>query len=103
MITHLEVVYEMNKRGIELLPVDLYKSESAKFTVEGNAIRPPFSSVSGVGVNAAQSIAEVCKNTVFTSIEDFEAKTKANSAVVRALRDIGCLDRLPESAQLSLF
>jgi DNA polymerase-3 subunit alpha (Gram-positive type) len=103
MVTHLEVVYEMNKRGIELLPVDLYRSDSVKFMVEGNAIRPPFSSVSGVGINAAQSIAEVCKNTVFTSIEDFETKTKANSAVVRALREIGCLDELPESSQLSLF
>ncbi len=99
----LEVVYEMNLRGIELLPIDIYKSEAVKFTIEGNAIRPPFSSIPGVGANAAIQIADACKEGMFNSIEDFIARTKANSAVVTLLREQGCLDMLPESNQITLF
>ena len=38
IITILEVVYEMNLRGISLLPVDLYKSDATKFLLEDGAI-----------------------------------------------------------------
>ncbi|MBR0025973.1 MAG: PolC-type DNA polymerase III, partial [Clostridia bacterium] len=99
----LEVVYEMNMRGIELLPVDLYKSQATRFTIEGNAIRPPFSSVAGVGDNAAIAIAEECAKGPFLSVEEFQQRTRANSAVVTALREAGCFDGMAESNQVSLF
>ncbi len=58
IITILEVVYEMNLRGIELLPVDLYKSDATHFLIEADAIRPPFNAIPSVGDNAAISMAE---------------------------------------------
>jgi len=104
LLTILEVVYEMNLRGIELLPVDIYKSQATRFLIEGNAIRPPFSAVSGVGDNAAISIAEACQSGErFLSIEDFQAKTKANSAVITALEEAGCFEGMGKTNQLSLF
>ena len=103
LLVILEVVYEMNLRGIELLPVDLMKSKAKRFTIEGNAIRPPFSSVAGVGENAAIGIEEAQSGGPFGSVEDFRARTKANSAVVNALRELGCLDGMPETNQLTLF
>ena len=103
LLTILEVVYEMNKRGIELLPIDLYKSKATEFVIEGDKIRPPFSAIAGVGGNAAIGIAEGAKGGEYTSIENFQARTGANSAVVKALSELGCLDGMPETDQLSLF
>lgn len=103
LITILEVVYEMNLRGIELLPVDIYKSQGTKFVIENGAIRPPFNAVPGVGDNAANAIAESRGDSPFRSMEDFAARTGANSGVVAALEGCGCFEKLPKTDQISLF
>ena len=103
LITILEVVYEMNLRGIRLLPVDIYKSHATKFLIEPEGIRPPFNAIAGVGDNAAISMAENRGNTPFLSIEDFQARTGANSGVIAALENCGCFAGLPKSNQISLF
>lgn len=99
----LEVVFEMNKRGIELLPVDIYKSDAKRFLVENGAIRPPFSSIAGVGANAAELIEKGRAGGAYTSLEDFRIRTKVNSAAFKTLASMGCLDGIPESNQISLF
>lgn len=99
----LEIVYEMNLRGIELLPVDIYKSRAKKFVIEGNCIRPPFNAIAGLGDNAALQIENGAKGGTFISREDFVKRTKANSAIMDKLDKLGCLDGLPESNQISLF
>jgi len=103
LLTILEVVYEMNKRGMELLPIDLYKSRASEFVIEDGRLRPPFSAIAGVGANAAEGIAAGAKGGPYTSIENFQARTGANVAVVKALAELGCLEGLPETDQLSLF
>lgn len=103
LLTILEVVFEMNKRGIELLPVDLYKSKASQFIIEDGKIRPPFSSVAGVGANAAIGIAEGAKGGEYTSIENFQARTGANSAVIKALAEAGCLNGLPRRISSACF
>lgn len=103
VVTILEVVYEMNLRGIELLPVDIYKSEALRFTVENGAIRPPFNAVPGLGGNAALSIAEKRGGGRFSSIEDFAKVTGANTGVISALEASGCFLDLPKKNQISLF
>ena len=101
--TILEVVYEMNLRGIELLPVDIYKSDATKFLVEGNALRPPFNAIPGVGDTAAIGMAQNRGTERFVSIEDFQTRTGANSAVVGAMEQCGCFAGLPKTNQISLF
>ncbi len=101
--TILEVVYEMNLRGVELLPVDIYRSGATKFAIESGGIRPPFNAVPGVGDTAAIALAENRGETRFLSIEDFQKRTGANSGVVAALEKCGCLDKLPRTNQISLF
>lgn len=103
IITILEVVYEMNMRGIELLPVDLYKSDATKFLVENGAVRPPFNAIPGVGSNAAISLAENRAKHVFHTVEEFRTITKANSGVVAAMEKCGCFAGMEKSAQISLF
>ena len=103
LITILEVVYEMNKRGIKLLPVDIYKSQGTKFVIEDGAIRPPFNAIPGVGDTAALAIAEKRGTEPFRSIEEFAARTGSNSGVISALEGCGCFDGLPKSDQISLF
>ncbi|MEL7607936.1 MAG: PolC-type DNA polymerase III [Bacillota bacterium] len=99
----LEVVYEMNLRGIELLPVDLYRSHATRFLIEDGAIRPPLSSIAGVGENAAVAISEEAQFGPFRSMEDLRVRAKANSAVMGALEQMGCLEGLAATNQVSMF
>ncbi len=103
IVTILEVVYEMNLRGIELLPVDLYRSDATKFLIEDGAIRPPFNAIPGVGTNAAVSLVENRAGKVFHTVEEFRVATKANSGVVAALEKCGCFAGMEKTAQISLF
>ena len=99
----LQIMNEMLCRGIEVLPVDVYKSDSKRFLIEDGKIRLPFCSLSGIGEAAAESLAETGKTTEYLSIEDMIQKTKANKAVIDILRNCGALDGIPESSQMSLF
>ena len=102
-VPNLQIMNEMLCRGIEVLPVDIYKSDSKRFLIEDGKIRLPFCSLSGIGEAAAESLSEVGKTTEYMSIEDMIQKTKVNKSVIEILRDCGCLEGMPESSQMSLF
>ena len=100
----LQIINEMLARGIQLLPVDLYKSHSSRFAVEDGKIRLPFSSLGGVGDAAAVSLVEARQTGGdYISIDDLQARSKVSSAVIDTLREAGALSGLPESSQISLF
>ncbi len=103
LLTTLELCYEMYKRNIKFLPVDLYKSEAVKFTIEGDNIRIPLSGLTGVGENAAKAIVEIRDDGEFISKEDLRIRSKATKTVVEALTNHGAMEGLPETNQLSLF
>ncbi len=98
-----QIVNEMLARGIEVLPVDIYKSEAKKFMVEDGKIRLPFSSLNGIGEAAANSLAEGKDKGDYISIDDIQTRTKVSKSVIETLRDAGALAGLPESSQMSLF
>ncbi len=102
-VPNLQIMNEMLCRGIEVLPVDIYKSDSKRFLIEDGKIRLPFCSLSGIGEAAAESLSEIGKTTEYMSIEDMIQKTKVNKAVIEILRECGCLEGMPESSQMSLF
>ncbi len=104
MYPGLQVVNEMMARGIQLLPVDIYKSEATTYTIEDGKIRMPFAALSGVGDNAAIALADARKDGAsFVSVDDYAAKAGASSAVIDALRQVGAFRGLPETRQISLF
>jgi DNA polymerase-3 subunit alpha (Gram-positive type) len=101
--TCLELVLEMNMRGIRFLPVDLYRSEVNRFTIEDGSIRCPFTSLSGLGENAAQPILEARKQGPFLSVEDLRRRARVGSATLDLLRAHGALEGMSETSQISMF
>ncbi len=104
LLTTLEVVYEFYLRGLEFLPIDLYKSHATKFLIEDGKLRPPFVAISGLGESAAWDIVEGRKNKQFLSVEEFSAACpKVSKTHIQMLRDGGAFGDLPDSNQVSLF
>ena len=102
--TILELVYEMNLRGIPMLNVDIYKSAATRFLIEGDAIRPPFNAIPGVGGNAAEEIVARRRiGAVYPTVEDFARETGANTGIVASLEQLGCFEGMPKKKQMSLF
>ena len=101
--TCLELVLEMNMRGIRFLPVDLYRSDVSSFLMEDGNIRCPFTSLSGLGANAAIPIVEARKQGEFLSVEDLRQRGKAGAGTIEMLRAHGALEGLSETSQISMF
>lgn len=99
----LQIVNEMMARGVEILPIDIYKSKARTFAVEDGKIRMPFCALSGVGESAAISLEEGCKDGDYLSIEELQMKTKASKTIIEQLKECGATGNLPESAQMSFF
>ena len=99
----LELVIEMYERGINFLPIDLYKSHATKFIMEEDGIRPPLNSIPGLGTVAAQSIDEAKKDGKFMSIDDLKIRGKIGKSVIELLDKFGCLKGMTQSNQMSLF
>ena len=104
MYPTLQVVNEMMARGVEFLPIDIYKSAALSYEIEDGKIRMPFGALSGVGDNAAIALAKAREATSeFVSIDDFAQKAGASSSTIEALRQVGAFGSLPETRQMSLF
>lgn len=101
----LQIVIEMLCRGIEFLPVDLYKSDWRVYKIEDGKIRLPFTAIDGIGENAAKQIVAAVNdgNGDFISCDDLMARAGIGQSVVDALRNVGALGDLPSSNQISLF
>ncbi|MFV0635892.1 PolC-type DNA polymerase III [Mitsuokella sp. WILCCON 0060] len=99
----LQLAWEMFLRGFTCEYVDLYRSDSTKFIIDGNALLPPIASLAGMGQKAAQGIVEARKEGSFTSIEDLRRRSGISKTNVEILRNHGCLDGMSESDQIALF
>lgn len=103
--TILEIVLEMYERNIEFLPIDIYSSDAKKFLIENGKIRPPLSSIPGLGEVAAINIQKASEqeNGKFMSIDDLAIKAKIGKAMIESLEKFGCLKGMNKSNQISLF
>lgn len=101
----LQIVIEMLARGIEFLPVDIYKSDARIYKIEDGKIRLPFGAVDGIGENAAVSLAKAREDGGgdFLSYDDLMARAGVGKSVCEALKNAGALGDMPESNQISLF
>ena len=102
-IRDMKIVQEFYARGFDFLPIDLYKSEAVKFTIVGNKLLPPFSSIDGMGGIAAEALALAAKDGPFISKDDIAGRAKVSRSTLDVMGELGLLGDLPESNQLSIF
>lgn len=99
-----QIVIEMLARGIEFLPVDIYKSDSRIYRIEDGKIRLPFGAIDGIGENAAKAIAKARdEGGEFMSYDDLMARAGIGRSVVETLKEAGALGDMQEQNQISFF
>ncbi len=104
LLTTLEVVYEFYLRGLEFLPIDLYKSDATKFLIEDGKLRPPFVAISGLGESAALDLVKGREGKQFLSVEEVAvACPKVSKTHIQMLKDAGAFGDMAETNQISLF
>lgn len=99
----LEVVYEMFGRGYEFLEPSLYNSQAIRFTVEDGKVLVPLCGLPNVGGTLGKSIEAARCERAFSTIEDFQNRTKANKTAMESFRKQRIFADLPESDQISFF
>ncbi len=103
--TSLQVINEMMARGVEVLPIDIYKSTANRYVIEDGKIRLPFSAIAGCGGAAAQGLEDARNDGggEFISVEDLQLRSGVSKSIITALEEGGALEALPKTTQLSFF
>ncbi len=99
----MRLVEEMYERGIEFMPIDIFKVKSRDFQVIGDKIMPALTSIDGMGEKAADQIVEAAKDGPFLSKDDFRQRTKCPQTVIDKMSAMGLLGDIPDSNQISIF
>ena len=100
----LKVVQEFYARGFEFMKIDLYQSDARIFRItDDKRLLPPFTTIEGMGLGAAESLAVAAKDGPFISRDDIRQRGKVSQTVVSAMAELGILGDLPESNQLTIF
>ncbi|HPD87919.1 MAG TPA: PolC-type DNA polymerase III [Oscillospiraceae bacterium] len=102
-LTTLQIINEMLARGIECLPVDLYRSDAVKYVPEDGKLRLPFTALKGLGETAARSLQVGGAKGPYLSEDDIMARNSVGSGVMDILRAAGVLNGLPKTTQMNLF
>jgi DNA polymerase-3 subunit alpha (Gram-positive type) len=102
-LTVLEIIIEFYARGFKFYPINLYKSDAKNFIIAEGGLIPPFNSLQGLGLTAAQGIVDGrASGGEFTTIEDFKQRTGLGSTLVELLKENNVLKGIPETNQLTL-
>ena len=99
----LQVLVEALCRGIEFLPVDLYRSDAVRYLPEEGKIRIPFAALKGLGTAAATALAEAGKQGPYISADDVSARSGVGKGVMELLEATGALGDLPKTSQMTFF
>ena len=103
ILKDMRIVQEMYARGFEFMKIDLYRAKARDFQIIEGKIMPALSSIEGLGEKAAYALEEEAGKGPFLSKDDLRQRAKISKTVVDLLEELGILDDLPESNQLSLF
>ena len=95
-MTILEILIEMNLRGVHVKKADLSRSAADMFMIDtdGNLLAP-LTSIPGITRSAAEKLESAQKEKPFSSVSDMRHRG-IGQRVIRQLRRSGCLRDLPE-------
>ena len=102
-IKDMKIVQEMYARGIEFMPIDIYRAKADRFQIIDGKIMPSFSSIAGMGDKAALQLEEAAKGGTFTSKEDIRTRGKVSKTILDDMEALGILNGLPETNQYDFF
>lgn len=102
-IRDMKIVQEMYARGIEFMPIDLYRADAHRFQIIDGKIMPSFASLPGMGAKAAEMLQEAAKNGEFMSKEDIRVRGKVSKTILDDMEDLGLLNGLPDTNQYDFF
>ncbi|MGB4610104.1 MAG: PolC-type DNA polymerase III [Saccharofermentanales bacterium] len=102
---YLELVEEMQQRGIDFLPIDLKKSKATEFySPEKGKIRPPFNAIPNISETLSNQIVKARETGgEFKTREELARRAELGAASIESLAKAGVLEDLAESAQIDLF
>ena len=99
----MKIVQEMYARGYDFMPIDIYRAKAHRFQIIEGKLMPSIDSIEGLGDKAADAIVEAAQKGKFISKDDFKERTKVSGTITDLMCNLGILEGLPESNQLSLF
>ena len=102
-VKYMRIVQEMYARGFTFLPLDVYTAKARYFQIIDGKLMPALNTIEGLGDKAAEAIEDAAKQGAFLSKDDFRQRTKVSKTVIDLMSDLGLLEGLPETNQLSLF
>ena len=102
-VKDMRIVQEMYARGFTFLPLDVYTAKARYFQIIDGKLMPALNTIEGLGDKAAEAIEDAAKQGAFLSKDDFRQRTKVSKTVIDLMSNLGLLEGLPETNQLSLF
>ena len=76
------LVQEMYARGLEFMPIDLYRAKAKKFLIVDGKLMPSFASIEGMGEKAAEAVEIASQDGPYLSLDDFRQRTKVSKTVI---------------------
>ena len=101
--TMLQIVLEMQLRGLSFLPVNVYKSKGTRYILEDGKIRLPFNCIKGLGDSAALALEKAMEKDDYISIDEIQQASGISKSVVDSLKSCGAFGDLPDSSQMTFF
>ena len=92
----MKIVQEMYARGLEFMPIDIYRAKAKMFQIIDGKLMPSLASIEGMGDR------NICWYTT-QELDDFRQRTKVSKTVIDLMAELGLFGNLPQSNQLSLF
>ncbi|MFL1695771.1 PolC-type DNA polymerase III [Weissella kandleri] len=103
LVTVLEIANEATERGITFGMVDLYKSDSEEWIIDGQRLIAPFNAVPSLGDNVAKRIIAARAEGEFLSKEDLAKRGGVSQSLMQFFEDNGVVDGMSDENQMALF